>query len=1514
MDFMLRYHMTEGVGRGSGSYLLKLLAGIFKSFGLGICLALVLLLPGSTWAQFLPSDRPRTDFWIPDGVVHAILETNGMIYLGGEFTSLSPNLPTTAMLNAVNGHADGMFPSIVGVVYSAIPDGAGGWFVGGRFDRVDGAARTNLVRLLADNSVDPSWQAETDGPVYALKLVAGNLYLGGDFTHVAGLPRRKLAALDAASGTVTAWNPDVCCDLSPENRTRVLSLESAGSRLYVGGFFSQINGQARSLLAAFDLASGSTVPQADAGFDPANFVSALKVSGSTLFVGGRFASVGGVERRNLAALEMTTGTATSWNPGTGDGEVFDLAVQGRTVFVGGNFLTAAGVSRFNLAAIDRDSGFATEWAPDPDGTVRRIAVSGRVIYTGGDFATIGGAERAGIAAVDDEFGLALDWSAETVGRRVRTLALNGDRILASSELHHDSKIRRRVAALDQATGRILDWNPGADAPVFGIAYGGSVVYLGGDFAAIGDSPRVRVAAVDSVSAEVLPWNLNTAGPNGRVWSLCIVNDRLFAAGGFSSVSGMFAPGIVALALDSGVPMNWRPTPNRSVFSLEESGSSLYAAGSFTTIASQSRRAFAQVNVSIPDATPWNPDVRGSGSVGNVVTRRGDIVYLGGTFTNIAGQVRRHVAALRASDASLLPWAPELGSSLDVVQDIAPTPEAIYLAGTFTNIASRHLAGLAALDPQTAAPLDWDVELANDSAPVFMRTVTAGDRALYVGGGFTSIHGERYQNFAAFPASGAPFVFQNPSGATLRRGQGTNLFAQIGGAVPLSYQWLRDDTNVAGATSAILPLSNVQLSHGGRYRLVASNAFGTVSTAPVDLHVIETLAVTRPISNVSVSPGTNVMFSIGVTGSPPPRFQWKLNGMPIPGAEGPTLSLAGVDTPDSGIVNVTLFNGVEILESARAALSVNGVTSANADNFANRTLLPGAQGTVIGQNGIATREAGEPLHAGKTGGRSLWYSWVAPASGVARFSTRGSAFDTLLAVYTNVVVGGTNLIAADDDAGGYYTSEVVFSAEFGREYQIAVDGFGGASGRVVLHWESTAVPEAVPVILRQPAGRSVAEQTGTTLSVGARGPGLSYQWYRSGRLLRGATNAALALTNVGPDHVGAYTVVVRSGDRTVEGAPASLEVGDGGGAVTQDKFQDLFATNVSSRILLDAGSSGRQMFDTTHSHLQTLEPNHGATPGGASRWIRLRSATNLLMQIDTLGSEIDTMLSLYTGTTLNALTLVGRSDNGAPDGSRSLLRFVPNPAVDYLIAIDGANGAPGKVCLNWQQGTPPVSIAQVSTQQIRIGAAAVLTASTYGAAPTPVYRWLFNGMLLPGATNPALSFTNFQATNAGTYSVIVSNFAGMITNVVAVVSPAPEMRLNYSMVVTGGVPRVQLKGPLTNQIAIEATSDLINWSEVRVYDHVMPFDFVDMDSRALPQRYYRAMLSPPSEGLFEPTFIGGLQAFRLRGLHVRDLLLERSTNLITWSPLRTNKVFIYIDYTDSASTNLPQRFYRIRPIP
>src|SRR6185369_3292674 len=115
------------------------------------------------------------------------------------------------------------------------------------------------------------------------------------------------------------------------------------------------------------------------------------------------------------------------------------------------------------------------------------------------------------------------------------------------------------------------------------------------------------------------------------------------------------------------------------------------------------------------------------------------------------------------------------------------------------------------------------------------------------------------------------------------------------------------------------------------------------------------------------------------------------------------------------------------------------------------VLSGSTGATTGNSSGATKEPGEPDHAGNAGGSSVWFRWAAPASGRYVFNTAGSAFDTLLAVYTGSSVSSLHTVASNDDGDIDVTSAVSFSATTGITYYVAVDGFDDESGALVLNW-------------------------------------------------------------------------------------------------------------------------------------------------------------------------------------------------------------------------------------------------------------------------------------------------------------------------------------------------------------------------------------------------------------------------------------------------------------------------------
>ena len=126
-----------------------------------------------------------------------------------------------------------------------------------------------------------------------------------------------------------------------------------------------------------------------------------------------------------------------------------------------------------------------------------------------------------------------------------------------------------------------------------------------------------------------------------------------------------------------------------------------------------------------------------------------------------------------------------------------------------------------------------------------------------------------------------------------------------------------------------------------------------------------------------------------------------------------------------------------------------------DHFANAEVLEGNEGEALGNNRSATKQFGEPLHAGNLGGGSLWYSYTPAEDGVLDLGTRGSNFDTLLGLYVGDKVTALDLVAANDDMSpATGVSRIVQAVRAGVKYSIAVDGFSDQDGRVTLRYTFT----------------------------------------------------------------------------------------------------------------------------------------------------------------------------------------------------------------------------------------------------------------------------------------------------------------------------------------------------------------------------------------------------------------------------------------------------------------------------
>lgn len=345
-----------------------------------------------------------------------------------------------------------------------------------------------------------------------------------------------------------------------------------------------------------------------------------------------------------------------------------------------------------------------------------------------------------------------------------------------------------------------------------------------------------------------------------------------------------------------------------------------------------------------------------------------------------------------------------------------------------------------------------------------------------------------------------------------------------------------------------------------------------------------------------------------------------------------------------------------------------------DNFVNALSITNNSGRVSGNNVAATKEPGEPDHAGNGGGKSIWYRWTAPANGIWTFDTQGSSFDTLLGVYTGSTVAALTEVGSNDNSPGNTWSSVTFYANSGTTYWLAIDGhkdeeaelqsanFADA-GSTTLNWKpAPALPPAISDFA--PGSGAVGA---SVVIIGTNFLGATSVTF-GGLTASFQVNSASRITAVVP--AGAVTGFI--GVSTAGGTATSVGMFTVTVPPSNDNFVDAQTLN---------GPSGSALASNIGATSETGEPNHAGIAGGKSVWFVWTAPADGTWSFDTRGSSIDTLLALYTGTGVSSLEAVAANDN---EGSllTSALTFNAKTGTTYHLAVDGNSGAEGALALHW----------------------------------------------------------------------------------------------------------------------------------------------------------------------------------------------------------------------------------------
>lgn len=338
------------------------------------------------------------------------------------------------------------------------------------------------------------------------------------------------------------------------------------------------------------------------------------------------------------------------------------------LIVAGQFLEVNGQPRRHLARILPDGTLDPGFAPEPDFGVQDIEIApDGTIYVAGSFGVIGGQAHA------------------------------------------------RLARLSPGGAVDATWTPSVQSTPRAIALGDDELYLGGFFATVGGQPRTRLAKVSLSGAGAVDatW---TPSASSTVDALAYdpVDDSLFIGGSFISVSGTTRARIAKLdGSGSGALRAWDAPASLDVRALQLDGAgSLYALGGFTVIgadggAGRQYVARLSTDTGIADSFALTFPQGTDGGVSDM-DLRGDVLYLGGSFTHVNGTPRKYAAKVSTLDATLVgEFVPDFEQPLTFV--FAPGDGAVYATGTaalYVNGDTR--VGLAVVDGATGstlAPLD-----------------------------------------------------------------------------------------------------------------------------------------------------------------------------------------------------------------------------------------------------------------------------------------------------------------------------------------------------------------------------------------------------------------------------------------------------------------------------------------------------------------------------------------------------------------------------------------------------------------------------------------------------------------------------------------------------------------------------------------------------------------------------------------------------------------------------------------
>jgi len=1035
----------------------------------------------------------------------------------------------------------------------------------------------------------------------------------------------------------------------------------------------------------------------------------------------------------------------------------------------------------------------------------------------------------------------------------------------------------------------------------------------------------------------------SAAANGTINCMALQPDGAILVGGaFTTLDGQTHTRLGRFNGDGTLDSNFNPVANSTVNCLAvQPDGRILAGGSFSSLDGQTLNRVGRLN---PDGTldaTFNPNV--NGVVYSLALQTDGRILLAGTFSTIGGLARSDIGRLNADGSIDLTFNP--GGSGSVYALALQNDGAILVGGSFatlgglsrTNIGRLFNTGLAtqdlSFDSSTISwqrggtgPEVWRTTFDISTNGVDWVSLGAGQRApggwqltnlplaqvrnIRARGFVTS--GE-YDGSSSFVETfgGPAVVVTSPASRTNNAGTTATFFAAGGGTPPLTCQWLKDGIpladagNISGSGTPTLTLSNVLGGDAGSYALMVSNAGGSITSSVATLSVIEPIITLQP-TNQFADAGQSANFTVAAIGSAPFTFQWRRNGTNIAAPNSSTLTLADVSGADLGTYSVLVSTPYGSAVSSNATLTINFAVP--------DSLSVNAGGDV---RAIAVQPDGKILIGG-----SFTNLAGQPRNFIGRLNPDGSLDPDFNPSADNIV----NCFAVQPDGkilvGGYFQNlsgqirtciarlyaDGTLDTNFAPSISLGGTPFVNAlvvqpDGRILVGGQLGLLNgQFIPNLGRLNPDGSVDN----SFSCPINSPGvLSLALLSDGRIMAGGwfcnnwcyldrlnTNGAVDTTfNTAPSSVIDAIIIQPDGKILV-----------GGGFVSLLSTTRNYLARLNPDCTLDSAFNPGANGPVTSLALQA---DGKILVGGSFTTLAGQARTNLGRLNP--GGSIDT--TFFPSANSNVLALALQPDGavlvGGPFSNVSgqsrggLARLTPTDPGDQYLSSDGQT-------VTWlRAGTTPevwrttFETSDDGTNWTSLGAGSRIT----------------GGWGLSGLSLSANSWIRARGFTTGGYYTSSGWFVESIAQVLAppvilANDPGFGVRSNQFGFNVSAVPG--------QVVVIEASTDLVNWVPIQtnLVTSLALVTFSDSQAGLFPHRFYRVRLY---QGPLPPPGIGGNLGFQsgsfgfnLGGVAGQSVVVETSTNLLTWTALSTNTLttepWYFSDPTSIASL---QRFYRIR---